>query len=354
MGFRTGRRKIVQSDREGGKKMASIHDVAKEAGVSVATVSKVINNYPDVSDKTRKKVSQTIKELKYHPNVAARGLVKGRSWTVGVFVTNSFKNPFVSELLEGIKTALQNSGYDLVLLSTRFDDPGYSFVEHCLSRNVDGVVGFGVARNDPHLEELLDSDIPTMFVDADIRGRRAGYITTENKAGIMQAVEHLAQLGHSRIAFISGKLDNAVGSLRHEGFTEGMKKHKLPVHPDYVRVSDYSMEGGTIAMNDLLTLKERPTAVVCTSDMMAFGAINVIHRNGLSVPEDISVIGFDNTYYSEIFSPALTTVNQNIPSIGSHAIENLIAMIENSDFAPSVVTEPSNLIVRCTTAEPRK
>ncbi|GGH85125.1 LacI family DNA-binding transcriptional regulator [Saccharibacillus endophyticus] len=334
--------------------MASIHDVAKEAGVSVATVSKVINNYPDVSDKTRKKVSQTIKELKYHPNVAARGLVKGRSWTVGVFVTNSFKNPFVSELLEGIKTALQNSGYDLVLLSTRFDDPGYSFVEHCLSRNVDGVVGFGVARNDPHLEELLDSDIPTMFVDADIRGRRAGYITTENKAGIMQAVEHLAQLGHSRIAFISGKLDNAVGSLRHEGFTEGMKKHKLPVHPDYVRVSDYSMEGGTIAMNDLLTLKERPTAVVCTSDMMAFGAINVIHRNGLSVPEDISVIGFDNTYYSEIFSPALTTVNQNIPSIGSHAIENLIAMIENSDFAPSVVTEPSNLIVRCTTAEPRK
>lgn len=354
MGFRTGRRKIVQSDREGGKKMASIHDVAKEAGVSVATVSKVINNYPDVSDKTRKKVSQTIKELKYHPNVAARGLVKGRSWTVGVFVTNSFKNPFVSELLEGIKTALQNSGYDLVLLSTRFDDPGYSFVEHCLSRNVDGVVGFGVARNDPHLEELLDSDIPTMFVDADIRGRRAGYITTENKAGIMQAVEHLAQLGHSRIAFISGKLDNAVGSLRHEGFTEGMKKHKLPVHPDYVRVSDYSMEGGTIAMNDLLALKERPTAVVCTSDMMAFGAINVIHRNGLSVPEDISVIGFDNTYYSEIFSPALTTVNQNIPSIGSHAIENLIAMIENSDFAPSVVTEPSNLIVRCTTAKPRK
>lgn len=334
--------------------MASIHDVAKEAGVSVATVSKVINNYPDVSDKTRKKVSQTIKELKYHPNVAARGLVKGRSWTVGVFVTNSFKNPFVSELLEGIKTALQNSGYDLVLLSTRFDDPGYSFVEHCLSRNVDGVVGFGVARNDPHLEELLDSDIPTMFVDADIRGRRAGYITTENKAGIMQAVEHLAQLGHSRIAFISGKLDNAVGSLRHEGFTEGMKKHKLPVHPDYVRVSDYSMEGGTIAMNDLLALKERPTAVVCTSDMMAFGAINVIHRNGLSVPEDISVIGFDNTYYSEIFSPALTTVNQNIPSIGSHAIENLIAMIENSDFAPSVVTEPSNLIVRCTTAKPRK
>lgn len=334
--------------------MASIHDVAKEAGVSVATVSKVINNYPDVSDKTRKKVSQTIKRLKYHPNVAARGLVKGRSWTVGVFLTTPFTNPFVTELLEGIKTALQNSGYDLVHLSTRFDDPSYSFVEHCLSRNVDGVVGFGVDRNDPHLEELLDSDIPTMFVDADIRGRRAGYITTENKAGIMQAVEHLTELGHSRIAFVSGELNKAVGVLRHEGYMEGMKLHKLAVRDDYVKISDYSMEGGTRAMTELLELAERPTAVICTSDMMAFGAINVIHRSGLSVPEDISVIGFDNTYYSEIFSPALTTVNQNIRSIGSHAIETLIAMIENSEFTPSVVTEPSNLVVRCTTAKPRE
>ncbi|NGZ75848.1 LacI family DNA-binding transcriptional regulator [Saccharibacillus alkalitolerans] len=333
--------------------MASIHDVAKEAGVSVATVSKVINNYPDVSDKTRKKVSQTIKRLKYHPNVAARGLVKGRSWTVGVFVTTSFTNPFVTELLEGIKTALQNSGYDLLHLSTRFDDPNYSFVEHCLSRNVDGVVGFGVDRDDPHLEELLDSDIPTMFVDADIQGRRAGYITTENKAGIMQAVSHLAELGHSRVAFVSGELDNAVGALRHEGYVEGMKNHKLAVRESYVKVSDYSMEGGARAMAELLELKERPTAVVCTSDMMAIGAINVIHRSGLSVPEDISVIGFDNTYYSEIFSPALTTVNQNIRSIGSHAIETLIMMIENSDFTPSVVTEPSNLVIRSTTTKPR-
>lgn len=332
--------------------MASIHDVAKEAGVSVATVSKVINNYPDVSDKTRKKVSQTIKDLKYHPNVAARGLVKGRSWTVGVFVTSPFTNPFVTELLEGIKTALQNSGYDLVLLSTRFDDDSYSFVEHCLSRNVDGVVGFGVDRDDPHLEELLKSDIPTMFVDADIRGPRAGYITTENKAGTMQAVAHLAELGHSRIAYISGELDNAVGALRHEGYLEGMKAHKLNVPESYVKVSDYSMEGGTVAMNELMELQERPTAVVCTSDMMAIGAISVIHRSGLSVPEDISVVGFDNTYYSEIFSPALTTINQNIRSIGSHAIETLITMIENTDFLPPVVTEPSNLVVRCTTAKP--
>ncbi|MDO3408814.1 LacI family DNA-binding transcriptional regulator [Saccharibacillus sp. CPCC 101409] len=333
--------------------MASIHDVAKEAGVSVATVSKVINNYPDVSDKTRKKVSQTIKQLKYHPNVAARGLVKGRSWTVGVFVTTPFTNPFVAELLEGIKTALQNSGYDLVHLSTRFDDPSYSFLEHCMSRNVDGVLVFGVDRDDPHLEELLESDMPTMFVDADIQGRRAGYITTENRAGIMQAVEHLAGLGHSRIAFISGELDNAVGVLRLEGYTEGMKAHGLRLKDEYVKESDYSMEGGVRAMTELLELEERPTAVVCTSDMMAFGAINVIHRSGLNVPDDISVIGFDNTYYAEIFSPALTTVNQNIRSIGSHAIETLIAMVENADFEPPVVTEPSNLIVRRTTAKPR-
>lgn len=154
--------------------MASIHDVAKEAGVSVATVSKVINDYPDVSEKTRKKVNIAIELLKYQPNVVARGLVKRRSWTVGVLLTVPFTNPFVSELLEGIKTALENSGYDLVRLSTRFDDPAYSFIKHCRSRNVDGVVVFGEGRENASIQELVDAEIPTMFVDTDMLGKRAG------------------------------------------------------------------------------------------------------------------------------------------------------------------------------------
>ncbi|MDT0121883.1 LacI family DNA-binding transcriptional regulator [Paenibacillus sp. RRE4] len=330
--------------------MASIHDVAKEAGVSVATVSKVLNDYPDVSEKTRKKVNIAIELLKYQPNVVARGLVKRRSWTVGVLLTVPFTNPFVSELLEGIKTALENSGYDLVRLSTRFDDPTYSFIKHCRSRNVDGVVVFGEGRENKSIQELVSAEIPTMFIDTDLFGKRAGYITTDNVNGVAMAVKHLYELGHRKIAYISGTLGPAVANLRLDGYKEGLRLCGVPYATIYLEVCDYSFDGGAKAARRLLALREQPTGIICASDMSAFGAIHEIEKHGFSVPEDISVVGFDNTYYAEVFKPGLTTVNQNIYTIGIRAIEYLIAMIENPTYTPPVVTEPSNLIVRQTTA----
>ena len=330
--------------------MASIHDVAKEAGVSVATVSKVLNDYPDVSDKTRKKVNIAIELLKYQPNVVARGLVKRRSWTVGVLLTVPFTNPFVSELLEGIKTALENSGYDLVRLSTRFDDPGYSYIKHCRSRNVEGDVEFGEGRENKSIQELIHAEIPTMFVDTDLFGKRAGYITTDNANAIGMSVKHLYELGHRRIAYISGTLGSAVANLRLDGYKEGLRLCDIPYSTIYLEECDYSFDGGGKAARRLLALKDHPTGIVCASDMSAFGAIQEIERHGLRVPEDISVIGFDNTYYAQVFKPGLTTINQNIYSIGIKSIEYLIAMVENPDSTPPVVTEPSNLVIRHTTA----
>ncbi|MDO7907348.1 LacI family DNA-binding transcriptional regulator [Paenibacillus sp. JX-17] len=331
--------------------MASIHDVAKHAGVSVATVSKVINNYPDVSDKTRKKVNKAIDHLRYQPNVVARGLVKRRSWTVGVLLTVPFTNPFVSELLEGIKTALENSGYDLVRLSTRFDDPNYSFLKHCRSRNVDGVVVFGVDKDNRGVDELIHSDLPTMFVDTDQVGKRAGYITTDNHNAIRMAVSHLSELGHRKIAYISGTLGPSMANLRLEGYRAGIRESGLEYNPSYMEVCDYSFDGGSQAARKLLELPNPPTGIICASDMSAFGAIQEIERHGLSVPEDISVIGFDNTYYAQVFKPGLTTVNQNIFNIGVRSIEFLIAMVENAEYSPPVIMEPSHLVIRHTTAK---
>jgi len=330
--------------------VASIHDVAKEAGVSVATVSKVLNDYPDVSDKTRKKVNMAIELLKYQPNVVARGLVKRRSWTVGVLLTVPFTNPFVSELLEGIKTALENSGYDLVRLSTRFEDPAYSFIKHCRSRNVDGVVVFGEGRENKSIEELIHAEIPTMFIDTDLFGKRAGYITTDNANAIAMSVKHLYELGHRKIAYISGTLGPAVANLRLEGYREGLRQCGLPYSTVHMEVCDYSFDGGSKAARRLLAQRDQPTGIVCASDMSAFGAIHEIEKHGLRVPEDISVVGFDNTYYAHVFKPGLTTINQNIYSIGIKSIEYLIAMIENPDYTPPVVTEPSHLVIRQTTA----
>ncbi|WP_438347247.1 LacI family DNA-binding transcriptional regulator [Paenibacillus sp. FA6] len=329
--------------------MASIHDVAKEAGVSIATVSKVINDYTDVSDKTRKKVKLAIELLRYQPNVVARALVTGRSWTVGVLINIPFTNPYVAELLEGIKTALENSGYDLMRLSTRLNDPKYSFVDHCQSRNLDGVVVFGVEYDNPNLEQLVQSEIPAMFVDTALMGKRAGYITTDNEKAVEIAVQHLYDLGHHRIAYISGVLGHVMSDSRYSGYKQRLEVLNIPYDPSYFELCDYSFDGGSLSMRKLLSLPVPPTGIVCTSDMAAFGAIHEIEEQGMSVPDDISVIGFDNTYYAQVFKPALTTINQNTHNIGIRAIENLIKMIEKSDTPPPILTEPSSLVIRQST-----
>ena len=330
--------------------MASIIDVARHAGVSVATVSKVINNYPNVSDKTRKKVNASIDRLKYRPNVVARGLVKKRSWTVGILLHNMFTNPFVSELLVGIQSSLYNSGYDLIYLSMMMDDPNYSFIKHCYSRNVDGIIVFGLSKENPQLMNLLAEEIPTMFVDTDLIGRRAGYITADNSRGIFLAVEHLHRLNHRKIAFITGQMYYVAGRSRFEGYQQGIKHFELPYHSNYVAYGDFSKEGAYEAMINLLKLPEPPTAVICTSDLMAIGAIEAVEDQGLSVPNDVSVIGFDNTIFAEIVKPGLTTVSQNVQQMGRTAMEHLISMIDDPNYSPPVLVQPVELIVRQSTA----
>jgi len=292
--------------------MASINDVAKQAGVSVATVSKVMNNYPNISTKTRDKVNIAIKKLDYRPNIVARSLVKRRSWTIGIFLHNVFTNPFVSELLVGVKQSLHNSGYDLIYLSMMMDDPNYSFINHCRSRNVDGILVFGLARDNPGLKDIIHEDIPIMFIDTDLIGKRAGYITADNRNGILLAVDHLYELGHRNIAFITGDMGYIAGRDRFEGYQQGLKLHSLPYFTSYIQFGRYTLEGGEEAMRNLMELPNRPSAIICTSDLMAIGAVNVIESYGLTVPHDFSVTGFDNTLIAEIHKPGLTTVNQNI------------------------------------------
>jgi LacI family transcriptional regulator len=333
--------------------VASINDVAKHAGVSVTTVSKVMNNYSDVSSKTRKKVNESIRHLKYQPNVVARGLVKGRSWTIGLLLWDRLTNPFVSELIEGTRISLGQHGYDLLHLSPRRDVPEYSFVKHCLSRHVDGVIVFGVGRSDPDLNELIDAEIPTMIVDTDLLGRRAGYITADHWQGILHGIDHLYGLGHRKISFVSGDLCSFVGQARFEGYQRALRTYSLPYITKYVEVQDYTEDGGYRAMQRLIELTDRPTGIICTSDRAAIGVIHAAHDHGLRVPDDVSVIGFDNTVFAELFKPQLTTINQNIVSMGTSAAEHLIAMIENPDYSPPVVVDPVELIVRETTAPPR-
>jgi LacI family transcriptional regulator len=293
-----------------------------------------------------------IDQLEYRPNVTARGLVKKRSWTIGLFLQNVLSNPFVSQLLEGMNEALRNSGYDMIYLSMMSDDPSYSFTKHCLSRNVDGIVSFGLSKDLPSLNDLISSNIPTMHVDTDLLGRRSGYITSDNRNGAAIAMQHLAQLGHRKIAYITGNLNYIAGKERFEGYRQGLQVHRLPYISSYVEYGHFASELSYNAMKRLLEQDDPPTAVVCASDLMAIAAIHAALDSGVRVPEQLSVIGFDNTNVAGLIRPGLTTVNQNVPAIGRKAVEQVIAMIQDPDYAPPVMIEPVDLVVRGTTGPP--
>ncbi|MCC3373851.1 LacI family DNA-binding transcriptional regulator [Cohnella sp. REN36] len=329
---------------------ATIRDIAKAAGVSVATVSKVLNGYTTVSKATRENVLRIVADMQFRPNTAARALVGRRSMTLGVFLTTGIAHPFFVSLLGGIDEALQARGYDLIYLSQLSAHPDYNFVQHCLSRNVEGVLVFGFQHDQLNMDELVDAGIPAMFIDLDRTGPRAGYISSDNAAAIEQAVAYLDGLRHRRIAFITGIPGSYTGERRLAGFRQGLADRRLPYRPDYIAEGDFSRESGYAAMRRLLALPERPTAVVCCSDRSAFGAIDAIREAGLSVPDDISIIGFDDIEAAGNVRPALTTVRQDMRAIGRTAIEMLDRLVVDPDCPSPEIILPTELIVRETCA----
>ncbi|MBW5448650.1 substrate-binding domain-containing protein [Cohnella sp. CFH 77786] len=332
----------------------NIRDVAKAAGVSVATVSKVLNGYTTVSQKTKEKVQRIVSETGFEPNAAARALVGQRSMTLGVFLTTGLTHSFFTNILAGMEQALKAKGYDLIYLAQlSYENKEYSFVRHCQSRNVEGVVGFGFL-DDSNFDELIASRIPSVFIDLDVKGPRAGYISSDNVNGIARAVCYLRDLGHTRIALISDMPESYVGRLRLEGYRKGLRQAGLPDTEDYIAYGDYSRERGCAAMQTLLAKPAKPTAVVCCSDYAALGAIDAARDAGLSVPDDISVIGFDDLEIARNVRPALTTVRQDMLSIGRKSVELLDEMIQNPDCPAPAVIFPTELIIRETCAPPRE
>jgi LacI family transcriptional regulator len=334
--------------------LASMSDVARLAGVSIPTVSKVVNNYPDVSPETRQKVMRIIDELNYFPNVMARGLVKGRSWTIGIFTATPFGNPFLCSAMTGMRRTLENTGYDLIFLTIANKDPDYNFVNHCHSRNVEGVVAFGFGKDSMQLcEQLLKSDIPCVFIDINYCGERSVYITSDNKHGILLAVNHLHKLGHTRIGYISpipyGYPHAYITQTRFEGFQEALFQNELTYRDDYVYFTSdtsFSKKSGFEMMQRMLLTTERPTAVLCASDTLALGAYEAIEQNGLNIPNDIAIVGFDDSDLCELVRPKLTSVRQDIVAIGEKSIEILIETIENASYSPQETVMPTHLIVR--------
>jgi LacI family transcriptional regulator len=332
--------------------------------VSVSTVSRVFNGYDDVSVTTRERVLASARRLDYAPSAAARTLVKQSSQLIGVILYTGeehpdIQHPFFQEVLVGLKHAIGALGFDLLLFAT--EQPGanrgspHSYLRRVRHHRVDAVVLMGVDLADPEVAKLLESDTPIMAVDLDVAGPRASSCSSDNVGGARLAVRHLHALGHRRIAHISGLSDSKAGGDRLLGYRAELQALGLESRPGYEQPGDFYADSGEAAMQTLLALPEPPTAVFAASDMMAIGALKAMRDRGVACPEDVAVIGFDDILLAGLLNPPLTTVRQDGRGLGAAAGRSLIAMIENPDVTPPVLTLPVELIVRasCGSATPR-
>jgi LacI family transcriptional regulator len=333
--------------------MTTIHELAARSGVSVATVSRALNGSTEVSETTRKRILALAEELNYTPSAAARTLVQRRSHMIGVILETGpghpdLLHPFFQEVLVGLKQGAGARGYDLLLFAS--DEPGHGFGTHSFLRRadhhgVDGAIVLGYDGN-PEIAKLAESGLPCITVDADIPGPRTGYVMSENREGAALAVRHLVELGHERIATITGMLNTRPGADRLEGYREELARAGLEPREEYVAEGDYYDESGYRATQRLLQLEEPPSAIFAASDLMAAGALRAANELGVRVPDDLAIVGFDDIGLASLIQPQLTTVRQDMHALGEAAAEGLSRTIENSDAERVERFVPTRLVIR--------
>jgi DNA-binding LacI/PurR family transcriptional regulator len=332
----------------------NISEIARRARVSTATVSRTINQSGAVKSETARKVWRTINELKYYPNSHARALVSGRSRLLGLIVSD-ISNPFFPELVRAFESLAMQRQYDLLLTSTDYQTPRMTVcLRRMLERKVDGVAIMTSEMDVGLIKELSRRGVPLVFMDVGHVGPRMSHVSIDYAGGIRQAVDHLVGLGHRRIAFISGPLDLHSARTRRQAFLDGMRAHRLKPDRHLLREGTHTAEGGQGAMAALLRLSSRPTALVASNDWTAIGALHAIHAAGLRVPEDISVVGFDDIPLVSYTNPALTSVRMSAADVGATAFQALFALIGGDRLEGDTYQVATKLVVRGSTARPAR
>lgn len=330
--------------------MATINDVAKHAGVSVATVSRVINGNAKVSPETITKVKQAIAELDYRPNLLGRALRKTRSERILVLLPN-IANPFYAEIVKGIEDVANKNGYSIMLCNTDSDlDREKKYIKMLKNHLADGAILMASELTSEELTEL-SQEIPIIQCCEYKVGLPITHVSIDNEMAAFKAVNHLIGLGHKRIAFIGANNQFLSSTLRKEGYIRALEEAGIDYNPAYCGYGDYSYKSGFRVMKYLLSLDPRPTAVFCISDLMAVGAIRSAMEENLHVPEDLAVCGFDNVYFARMFKPTLTTVSQPMYDLGCVAMEVLLKAIESKDMETMHYILEHELIVRESTVK---
>ena len=326
-------------------------DVAELARVSVSTVSHVLNGTRKVSEETRGGVLAAVEELGYRPNLLAKGLKTRRTFTIGLLISD-IQNSFFTSVVRGVEDVALSRGYHLFLCNTD-EDPGREdeYITELAKKRVDGLMVAPSARRESHVERLRDEGVPFVFVDRDVEGVDADIVSVDNRAGMRLIAEHLVGLGHRRIGMISGPLDKASGYERHLGLRDGLADLGVELENSLVCFGDFRTASGREGARELLSLPSPPTALVTANNQMTLGALLAISEMGLSVPGDISVVGFDDPEWAPLTDPPLTTLAQPTYEMGVRAAKLLLDRIEAGPGAENrkVLLEPW-LIARESTA----
>jgi LacI family transcriptional regulator len=332
----------------------NIAEIARRANVSTATVSRTLNQSGPVKAATARKVWRAVTALNYYPNSHARTLVSGRSRLIGLIVSD-ITNPFFPELVRAFEDLAAQKQYDLLLTSTNYDTSRMTAcLRRMLERKVDGVAMMTSEMDTSLIKELSKRNLPIVFMDVGQMGPRMSHVSIDYGNGIRQAVDHVASLGHRNIGFITGPLDLHSARTRRQAFVDGMRDHKITLERRLVREGTHTAEGGEKAMKEMLKLTKIPTAVVCSNDWTAIGALHAIHAAGLSVPHDISLVGFDDIPLTSYTTPTLTTVRMSARDVGATAFQALFSLIGEQHVEGDVYQVPTRLVVRESTTRPRK
>ncbi|BBH19609.1 catabolite control protein A [Paenibacillus baekrokdamisoli] len=325
----------------------TIYDVAREAGVSMATVSRVVNNNPNVKPQTRKKVFEAIERLGYRPNAVARGLASKKTTTVGVVIPD-ISNAIFAEVARGIEDIANMYHYNIILCNAdKKKDKEIRVINTLLEKQVDGLLFMGGAVTDEHLQAFKTANVPIVLCATTDENGSIPSVDIDHESAAFDAVQTLIKQGHRSIAMIGGTLqDPANGYSRFQGYKRALETAGITYDENMVRIGNYRYESGVEAMKYFLELAEKPSAVFSATDEMAIGAIHAIQDAGLKVPEDISVISVDNSRMASMVRPQLTTVAQPMYDIGAVSMRLLTKLMKKESVENPRVVLPHEVITR--------
>lgn len=330
----------------------TIKDVAKYANVSPSTVSRVISDHPKISEETKRKVRQAMKELGYHPNHIARSLINKSTKVIGLVMPEStdvsFQNPFFQNVLQGISERAHEKTYGLQLTTGKTKEEIFQeIVQMVQGRRVDGLILLRSHSDDPFMEYLLENEFPFVVIGKPYKHTdQIMQIDNDNILAAEEATKYLLDLQHKKIAFIGGSKELVVTIDRLTGYKKALRKAGINPQDSYVVHAEFLTKGGEEAIAELMQLDDPPTALVVTDDFMALGVLQTLDELKISVPEEMSIVSFNNVYLSQMTNPPLTTVDINIFRIGYEAAKNLIQLIEDPNEPIKRIIIPHQLVIR--------